>query len=60
MARASSRTKSRTELLLLAAALEVGGPLAGAPAPNSRSKTSRGFASGVIGVVGELQERLNW
>ncbi len=32
----------------------------GAPAPKSRSKTSRGLVSGGIGVVGELQERLYW
>ena len=31
----------------------------GEPAPNSLSKTSRGFASAATGVVGELQERLN-
>ena len=46
--------------LLLPAALQVRLPLAGAPAPKRRSKTSRGLDSGGIGVVGELQERLYW
>ena len=44
--------------LLLAPHRQVLARSAGAPAPKSRSKTSRGFGSGATGRVGPLQDRL--
>ena len=47
-------------LLAPGGACRFASALARRPSPNSRSKTSRGLASGVMGVVGELQEMLYW
>jgi len=48
----------QNRMLLLLAALEIRGRCAGGPAPKRRSKTSRGFGSGVTGCVGDRQDML--
>ena len=56
--RASSRAKSRIDFCSYRRASKFALRWPGAPEPKSRSNARRGFASGGIGVVGELHARL--